>query len=796
MFDHDLNNLQTTHIDLFKAFNEQTSKLFNVVYYKTLNAKYETAFVFKKTNKIDELLRRIGGTLASSVELIKLKKNTNSFVYEETTTGINLFYAFNLKDIKQFISVEKIKNCISVKLKDISNYKVLLLTQDDVDNKLSFILLYIYDNCTSSNKNKEASRILFDLKKAGDMCKLLVTFYYKYIINNLEDRTGNINVNQSQIKELIPSTIGFSSNDKLAALNAIFKQTNNVFFGDSTTKTLYIYNNENDNFNMNILYLWLNKFLCIDKYNIKYDIFDELDKNITNTEFDKIFQEIPNSQSITKKINNFVISHELTEINLKDNTMTPTDKEEYNIYIRVLLYIYLDKIKTKITENLKNTENNMFFVKLMFKNNVLKNGKYKEIIENIIKKLFEKINDIIIEIFDDIKEKLKTIDLIDPEKVHKCLSIINNLLTIIYVFLICSKNEIQIITEFTDIKKSINDIFSRKYYLIKKYHAANDYLIDKDILNKLSTKLISMREKPEKATPTKATPKKATPKKATPKKVTIVDEATVTANEIDSYINNFIVNIDIINYIMIFNKYYEYFKSLIENIEKNGIFKLDIDSINELINKIKVIYYYIYIQIYTEIYNIIITKTDLSQTIFETSNLKELHENIITSIIDNSTIRIINTIKGFDNKDVKGITYPTLEEQNLKLAEEKEKMDNIKTKITDGINQKITIINQNIQTLEIFNYKSNYTIDTLLKISFDKEAILENLEDDKFAIINQLIEQNEEILMSDKKIEDLKIVRIYNFLLHDSDISLLYQHSIIQSVGGFKHRSKKQMKVY
>ena len=30
------------------------------------------------------------------------------------------------------------------------------------------------------------------------------------------------------------------------------------------------------------------------------------------------------------------------------------------------------------------------------------------------------------------------------------------------------------------IKKSITDIFSRKYYLIKKYHAANDYLIDND----------------------------------------------------------------------------------------------------------------------------------------------------------------------------------------------------------------------------------------------------------------------------------------------------------------------------
>jgi len=789
VFDHSINNLPpNVPIDIFKAFNKKTSKLFNVVYYKykknitDTNYTYQTALIFKKTSFITELLTTIDKQ-PSYFNLIILKKKQNKYVYSKTDNITNTsFYGFDLIDIKNFNSIQNIITCINKILKDINtntiqtftqNYKRLLARPNNMNNNITFILLYIYNYYSSFTaltpiqKNKKISYILFDLKKAGDMCKILVTFYYSYIINNSGDPTlttiiTNYPNSITSIKNIIKSTIAFSSNDKLAALNSIFKQSNNVFFGDGKTKTLYIYNNDNDNFNMNIIYLWLNKYLCLDNFNLKYDIIEELNLNINNPDFQEIFTKInnalsiTNSKSITENINRIVYplytTQKMAEINFKEGILSRVEINNYNIYIRVLFLTYLNKIKGIITENLRNNDNNMIFSKNMFEPQIFKQTSYKTIIDKIINKLFNQINDIITDIIDKIINTIIidiNINFTNSEHLYLSLTIINNILMIINVFLFCFNKNIQIITEINNIKKNISDLFAKKYsYECIKTEFKNEQQISTTLSSCITKKIENYRI-------TEKRQKKQT-KKAQPT-IQPDDITTLTTAEISSYINNYITKIDIINYIMIFNKYYEYFNKLSEYIQTNNILNINNDSINKLIDKIKIIYYYIYIQIY-------IKNKEIIPNIQLTTTIKDFHTQLLSSIIDELTLKVITTINN-NTVFVKGIQGETEAEKEEREKIEKNKIKEIQEGIINGIKSKIDILKDNIQTLEIFNYKNNYNINSLSKITL-LSSELETINELEFVMINQIIDSNIKIEFTNRYLI-FKILRIYNFLIFD-----------------------------
>jgi len=795
VFDHSINNLPSTvPISIFKAFNKKTSDLFNVVYYKykqnptDTTYKYQTALVFKKTSKITELLTAIGKN-SLDFNLIILKKNLNQYVYEKTdnldSANPALFYAFDLHDIKNFNSVKNITKCINETLKDINdrtisvfmqNYKRLLATPNNINNNITFILLYIYNyfssktGLTTIQINKKIAYILFDLKKAGDMCKILATFYYSYIINNNQDPTNLTAITTSHpnsipaITQIIKSTVAFSSNDKLAALNSLFKESNNVFFGDGKTKTLYIYNNDNNNFNMNIVYLWLNKYLCVNNFNLNYDVIEELNKNINNPDFQTIFTDIDSAisirttKSITEKINiklyPLYTTQTLANFDLKQG-LSKQDKNEYNIYIRVLVLAYINKIQAIISENLTNVDNNMIFAKNMFDSEIYnKQPNYKNAMDKIITKLFIEINNIVIQIINDIKTTIinnLSINFIKSEHLYLTLTIINNIFMIINTFLFCNNNKIQIINEINNIKQNINDLFAKKYSYdcittearkIQQIKSSLSYCI----INKIESYRIKNEEKEQKS---KSKSKSKSKKPA--------DTITINTSEITSYINNFITKIDIINYIMIFNKYYDYFDKIIEynNTNKvNNKFNINPDSIKLLIDKIKVIYYYIYIQTYVK-------NKDIIPSILPTTTIKDFHKKILSSIIDDITKKVITTIINTPVV-VKGILGESPTEKAEREEREKEKMEEMQKVIIDGIKSKIDILKENIETLKIFNYKKKYDMDSLFKITLLPKDLddLDDLNDLYIDTFHRTVDANIR-----NEAPNNKLVSIYYFLM-------------------------------
>jgi len=337
----------TANKSIFKAFREETCRLFNVVYYKHEN-DYRAALLLKATNIVNVL------TTLDKRRLIILEKIGNG-IYQEiipttaiVNTDINRFYAFDLNNIKNFNSPKNIISFIS------SNFDNSKITKSGIKFIYSYVYKY-YELQPPSNAEickKRTAYILFDLKKAGDMCKMLFAFYYNYIKNSAPPIIDLSTIN-------IP-TIGFTSNDKLAALNSIFKQSNNVFFCDKSTNTIYIYNNTNGTFNMNILYLWLNKYFCLDKekFNHTFNLFQKLNDNIDD--FNDIFAMIGNnSKEITRIINSEILrlynANELATINLI--SMSVIDKTRFSIYINVLLLCYLKEITTLISLNLTDTDN-------------------------------------------------------------------------------------------------------------------------------------------------------------------------------------------------------------------------------------------------------------------------------------------------------------------------------------------------------------------------------------------------------------------------------------------------------
>lgn len=719
----------TVNKSIFKAFREETCRLFNVVYYKKDN-DYKAALLLKATNIVNAL------TTLDKRRLILLEEMGNGIYQEiDPTVAITttVFYAFDLNNIKNFNSPKNITLFIS---SDFDNSRI-------AKSGIKFIYSYVYKyyevqpSISIEMCKKYTANILFDLKKAGDMCKMLFAFYYNYIKNSVPAIIDLSTIN-------IPA-IGFTSNDKLAALNSIFKQANNVFFCDKTTNTIYVYNNTNGTFNMNILYLWLNKYFCLDKekYDHTYNLFQKINDNID--EFNDIFIMLGNnSKEITRTINSIILrlynNNELATINLI--SMSTEDKRDYSIYIHVLLLCYLKEITGVISLNFINIDNNKLFTKLLFK-------KQNDVLELIVAQLFQKINLIFTEIFQEITAKIirniTVIDLTDPIKLHEILNIINNILTIVYVFLyVRNKKDIKVISEINSIKQKIADLFANKYKL-------SDIRRDQDIFTTLKKTI------KQKVDAFRIAERKENKKKRPANDIDAEPNITIGSREIEQYVNKFIVKVDIINYIMIFNRYYEYFINIINYLSSTTNYAIDIRAIISLIEKIKLIYFYIYVQIYTE-------NKLLLETIDDRMELQYYYENVLSKLITGLSDPINIVFKNFKyGYKPEGITGQSVEDKEKEI----ELIGKLQEEFETRFKYKIELIKQSIETLTILNFKSTYNLDILNRLIFLKDERLPTIDttlDDQFKLGNPI---NTTLFPMNK------YINIYNLLLFNIDPSIV-----------------------
>lgn len=805
----------TVDKSIFKAFKEETSRLFDVAYYIDTDNNYKTALIFKQTRIINSL-----GVL--SPDIFKLVKVAGSSVYQKvaataTTTTIK-YYAIDLINIRSFNSPKNISKFIS------NDFNIT----SQINKNIGIVYKYVYEyyksisSPTTLNDIKiKTAYTLFDLKKAGDMCKMLFSFYFNFI----KERTPSV------ITNIGIQTLGFSSNDKLAALNSIFKQSNNVFFGDKTTNTLYVYNNDNGDFNMNILVLWINKYFCLDTYKLDFSIGDIASFDII--ELVEIYNDINrvfsiDSKEITSKINAklFPLYTNKTLDSVNFTTMTSNRKRfNYDIYLRVLLLRTLTIVQNHITENLTDTDNNNIFVKILFKD--IDDPNYNPLLNTIVKTLFKSITTDIKAIFDDIKIKIilnKTIEITKADVFYDILSIINNILMIVNIFLyVHDKTEVKVFNKLNEIKENLSALFLTKYPPPTKKQTrrnATDMAIEFEnrieqdkqlktsLFNSVKKKVEDIRYNNKKS---KVEEKKTTGKtKATKKSKEDIPTFIISDSEITAYINNFIVNNSIINFIMTFNNYYNFFNNLLNYLEKNanGLNSL---LIKDFINKIKLIYFYIYIQLYTE--NKTLLKIDPDMKI------SEYYENILISIIKSLSdpINIIFSIP--IDEPVGGIEKQAKEE----IEQEQKIMNELRERFKEGFINKIEILKNNVKTLNVLNYNGNYTINSLNNIVLSKDEVIPGLTATDIKKLNNLFEQNKEIdinkpststsgdktglLLEPLKLKHKKLLNIYNFFLFDktpiiipnsasiklSSNSLLPQQPQPITMGG---SYKKQMKKY
>lgn len=404
------------------------------VYYKkksSVSNKLSFAMRFKKQSFTTFIFNNEGSL--NSFNVLYLEKEANSNVYKEVTpntttllANTNIFIGFDLIQYKTYNSnnrisstinslvhnlTQKTENITGSYLKKTTNSKeataFIVLYYLFIINKVSvikknFTNTKIIDNPTAT----EISRVLFDLKKAGDLSKVLFAYYYTefndtYTTTPPDDISKGLNEIKDPINGLIREQLIFSSNDTLAVLSGILRNKNDIFFNmqscysyfsyrtsDTLKLTLYdIYEKIKLSFGTKFI---RNNFdisksfdALIAKNNMYDKLHEECNKNTKtvilrdkeNNNFEKFIDEkikpipsdITNYQTLFKlytlsyfelyfaefnynfKIHNFMVKHEMKKYLF--NSLSKDDNE--SIIVNEIIIKYIDKIFAKINELLQ-----------------------------------------------------------------------------------------------------------------------------------------------------------------------------------------------------------------------------------------------------------------------------------------------------------------------------------------------------------------------------------------------------------------------------------------------------------
>ena len=833
--DEDLSNIKINndYKSIFKAFNEDTRKLFNVVYYRQLNHPYNirTALVFKEEKYLETPINS---------DIIKIVRNTN-YLYQEilnTTITTTFFYAIDLENIKNFNSISRI----------ITNITKFIYKNNTINNLEYIILLYIikyhFDKHYNYQKTfklsqvnneikKQSSRTLLDLKKAGDSAKILFVFFYNYLNNNT-----NINIDvdiknsYNSIKQTIPDKLLFSGNDKLTVLNSMLRDKHSIIFSDTANYSFCIYNNYpdftfknllnniniflnpnfisedfcvfniiNDNTNIDINIKYINNIFLNIPHELIYFFKNKNDNinniindckeylktelknlnntiNITNSEFqdeidfflinnncilkydnyknkktlENIYNDIikidPNidflnykkilNQTIENKFNQIIcLYYQLNQLNQLDQLL--------NNYIKIILENYLQHIFININKKVNNKNNIDFFIKSILFTNIDydgSNNESKNLIETITLKIFENIinifNSIILNITYIIKNN-NTHKLSDISTINTILGSISHIIKIFELFLIYNENSnIKSITKYID---NINNYFYEILYM--KNEGINILYNDPSIIV-INTIGSVYNQK------TLNIPKK------------IKQDSLNIAN-------NLLVSSKYINFIFLFNDFYNYFNK-INNIK---ILDKEIIKTTEFITSIKKIYNYSFINLKTDEF-----KNNIE--ILFSSMKKRLEEikNIAIMTLDNEQIShfesvIINVLSSIDKSYNYIITFID-NTYDDKLSKDMVFNDNFKYYAI--INKSITtnIIVRNTRTKK--NVIPPQNLPNIIYYNLDNDKIkldISLLNINIFKDINALKKIDKKLLLIPIKNSHLdKLIKAYEYLIDPKEIRI------------------------
>jgi hypothetical protein len=806
--------------DIFKCFNNDTIELFTLGYYIEANG-FKTAFIFKNKEIIDRIIQNLTQKNIT-YNFKKLKKNNN--IYEINNNNFD-YYAFDLLDnnTRNFNSKNRISNIINNFIDNFKNDNNNIFGFIDNNKILEknidyYIISYLYLSNSDFNKkgteinnniHKKIAKILFDLKKGGDVAKLLFVFYYNYFDEKSDTNIVNIK------NKLIPDVLNFSSNDKLAALASIVRKSNSVLFSDPSIFSIFMYkNNKDKNIDIKKIFSWFKLYFGDILTSKNINIFNKIN-NLNGNENIKLLNNIikiineNNIQLYIKKDNINTFNNINIELeNIKNNNSDKEDLiqsiEKYlkiftsqyisqeninNNYIKEILFIYIDDIIENIKNNFKNEiVINYFTEKILFNSiqDLNDTKKYNIIFKEIVKTLLNNIYNIIYKLFDIIKDKIKNtqLDLTDSDNLYDLLIKINSIIKIIEIFLFYTEKNIEnkkrkkeenkketinnIFDFFEDLENYIKNIIFYKYIndigLIRelnpeKTKTLNLYNVSDFLRVELKQGIfdIKIRDK------------------------AIKQEYEIRRN-IDSIFNRLLSGINIINYIVIFQKFYMYFDILLNNFKILEDIDIDISFkkyLNELIYYIKKIYYYSYLQIYTlgfelnteQYINFIFANirdaiTTASNDKFQFNSKKN---ELDPSIIEENIIKGDEMIKIIEEKI--SIFKEKVSTFHNNILIENTKNEDIIILITD-INPEINIpkkIKEPTEKLKInldniFKNINENTIKTDILSKFNK------IDDDEGKLIKIEI-SNENIIIK-------KIFNIYNFFINNKEIN----ESIIENI--------------
>lgn len=280
------NDLQQ-YIESFKAYTKELRMMFSNVYYLD-GSKIGTAIIFNDTSILTDTIS------TSSIKIIYLKKDTtnpNNYIYnKELSKNSDNYYAIDLVELKKnyesaqtFNARTNIVEMISI-LKSATNLQELIQrfngNSGSSTKSIRFkynLLLLIYiskfieklNNPSHNNSMKltvdskiKIAHCLFNLKRAGDMGKILFAYFYN-CLKNTPQFTSTID-------------LCYSGNDKLAVLNSIVRQGNSVIFPDTTNYAFSIYNINDKNFTFLSFMGLLNMYLIPKFIDNNYDIFNRI----------------------------------------------------------------------------------------------------------------------------------------------------------------------------------------------------------------------------------------------------------------------------------------------------------------------------------------------------------------------------------------------------------------------------------------------------------------------------------------------------------------------------------------
>lgn len=336
------NDLQQ-YIESFKAYTKELRMMFSNVYYLD-GSKIGTAIIFNDTSILTDTIS------TSSIKIIYLKKDTtnpNNYIYnKELSKNSDNYYAIDLVELKKNYESAQTFNARTNIVEMISILKSATTLQDLIQrfNGISgtstksirfkynlLLLIYIskyiekLNNPSHNNSMKltvdskiKIAHCLFNLKRAGDMGKILFAYFYN-CLKNTPQFTSTID-------------LCYSGNDKLAVLNSIVRQGNSVIFPDTTNYAFSIYNINDKNFTFLSFMGLLNMYLIPKFIDNNYDIFNRINEllNISKTRREIVQESSFDINFIFKNIN-----HE--SIFIKENGVEKTGIEIFQKMLQNLL---------------------------------------------------------------------------------------------------------------------------------------------------------------------------------------------------------------------------------------------------------------------------------------------------------------------------------------------------------------------------------------------------------------------------------------------------------------------------